>query len=205
MKRYLIFILMLLFAGMLLAQNTAKEAQDALDSAKSHIQKGEYGKAQDELNYAQNLLGELLATALLQYIPETPKGFSFIKKEASSLGQGGALFGSANASVAKGSYSQGNASFEISISQGGVLGQAGGLMSGLASLLGGMNDAGFRQIRVKGYSGSLEYDEEMQSGWITFSVGNKLTVTVSGEDLENSDQLKDLAEQIDFAALEKAK
>ncbi|MDD4805723.1 MAG: hypothetical protein PHO35_02920, partial [Candidatus Cloacimonetes bacterium] len=171
--------------------------------AKGLITKGDLMKAQEELNYAQAKISEIMAEDLLKHIPEKPKDFTFESKEASSLGQAGAIIGSANSVAAMGHYSKGDATFDLSITMGGAVGQAGNLMSGLAAMFGGMA-TGTSQVRVKGYTGTLDYDRENNSGSLTISVGTKLSVIVSGEDVKSPEDLKALAEQVDLALLEKS-
>lgn len=202
MKKCIILGLLLLIVGSIYAQDAPREALQSLEAAKTFIQKGDYAKAQEELNFTQGKLNELIAGDLLKYIPETPKGFNFLKKETSSLGQSAGIVG--NSSIAIGYFSKGNSNFEMHISKGGALGQAGGIVSGLATMFGGMGGDGMRQIRISGYTGTLEYDAQNLSGSLTIPVGAAITVIVSGEDLKSPDQLKELAEQIDFTALAKS-
>lgn len=203
MKKLLGIALLLMLILSLAAQNAQKEALDSLENAKGLITKGDLMKAQEELNYAQAKISEIMAEELLKHIPEKPKDFTFESKEASSLGQAGAIIGSANSVAAMGHYSKGDATFDLSITMGGAVGQAGNLMSGLAAMFGGMA-TGTSQVRVKGYTGTLDYDRENNSGSLTISVGTKLSVIVSGEDVKSPEDLKALAEQVDLTLLEKS-
>jgi hypothetical protein len=83
------------------------------------------------------------------------------------------------------------------------VGQSGGL-AGLAALFGGMSTSNTRNTRIKGYNATVEYDGSELSGTLTIKVGEKITVIVQGDDIENTDMLNTLAETIDLAGLEKA-
>ncbi|MCK9309380.1 MAG: hypothetical protein PHH43_01325 [Candidatus Cloacimonetes bacterium] len=203
MKRLIVMATLLLVVITLSAQAAKQEALESLDTAKALINKGDYVKAQEEMNFAQAKISEIVAEELLKHIPEKPKGFVFDSKETTSLGQAGAIIGSANAVAAVGHYSKDDSSFDVTITMGGALGQAGGLMSGLASMFGGMA-TGTTQIRVSGYTGTQEFDKSAGTGSLTIKVGNKISVIVTGEDITNPDILKTLAEQVDMALLEKS-
>lgn len=203
MKKLLIMTMLLLLVFTLSAQAAKQEALQSLDSAKALINKGDYMKAQEEMSYAQAKISEIVAEDLLKHIPEKPQGFVFESKEANSLGQAGAIIGSANSVAAMGHYTKDDASFDITITMGGVMGQAGSLMSGLASMFGGMA-TGSSQVRVKGYTGTQEFDKEDKSGSLTIKVGNKISVIITGDEITNPDLLKTLAEQVDLGLLEKS-
>jgi hypothetical protein len=203
MKKMIGMAMLLLLVVSFLAADARKEALESLDAAKAFLTKGDYAKAQDEMNYAQSKISEIMAEDLLKHIPEKPEGFTFESKEASSLGQAGAIIASANAVAAVGHYTKGNSTFDITITMGGAVGQTGNLMSGLASMFGGMA-TGTTQVRVKGYTGTQEYDKSSNTGSITLKVGEKISVIVSGDDIKSPDLLKALAEQMDLALLEKS-
>jgi len=201
MKKLLLTLSVILLAVMLAAQ--AEEAISSLDAAKELIKNQQYVKAQDEINFALAKINEILAEELLKFIPENPEGFKLEDKDAQALGAAGAILGSANSIAATGDYSKGDASFKLTISVGGVLGQAGGLM-GMAAMFGGMNAGGGKTIRVLGYSGTQEYDKGEKTGTLTIQVGDKITVMVEGDEIDNADLLKSLAEKVDLAKLEKS-
>ncbi len=202
MKRTLILGILIFMVLTLTAQNAKQEALQSMDAAKAFVNKGDLAKAQEELDYAKAKISEIMAEGLLKYIPENPKGFTFESKDASSLGQAGAIIGSANAVGAVGHYSKGESTFELSITMGGAVGQTANLMSGLAAMFGGAA-MGTTQVRVSGYTATQEYDEETQSGTLTVKVGEKISVIVTGDYIDSAKDLKVLAEQIDYSALEK--
>lgn len=203
MKKILGLTLLLFLIVGLFAQAAKKEALESLDAAQALVNSGDYIKAQEELNYAQAKVSEILSEELLKHIPEKVQGFTFESKEAGSLGQAGAFLGSANAVAATGHYSKGNGTYDLLITMGGVVGQAGNLMSGFASMFGGLA-AATSQMRIKGYTGTMDFDKDNNSGTLTISVGSKLSVIVSGEDIKSPDDLKALAEQMDLSLLEKS-
>lgn len=203
MKRVIVLLSVTVFSLALFAQSTKSEAIGSLATAKSMIESGQYLKAQEELNYAQAKISEILSEDLLKYIPAAPAGFTLNDKKALSLGQAGAIIGSANSISATGNYSKGDMDLDLTIAVGGIPGQAAGLM-GLAAMFGGMSDLGTKTIRVKGYNATLEYDKDDQSGTLTIKVGEKISVIVNGNDLSDADVMKTLAEKVDFDALQKA-
>ncbi len=203
MKKIILLLVLTVFAMTWLAASPKEEALESLDNAKNLIQSDSFVKAQDEINFAMAKISELLAEELVKYIPETVPGLTFDEKESQSLGAAGAMIGSANSIVATGKYSKGDISIDLTITVGGIAGQAGGLM-GLASMFGGVTSSTGKTIRVNGYSGTQEFDKDENSGTLTISVGNKITVLVSGDGLQNADILKTVAEKVDMAKLEKS-
>lgn len=196
MKRTLIIISVLLLGMALLAAEAKDEAIGALDAAKIQINKGDFAKAQQEIDFALAKINEILAADLLKFIPEGSNGFKLESKDAASMN----VMGANNTAVGK--YTKGDSSFDLTISVGGVLGQSGGLM-GLASMFGGMAAAG-KTVRVNGYTGTQEFDEDESSGTLTLKVGDKITVIVTGENIENADILQDLAKLVELDELEEA-
>ncbi|MCB5265508.1 MAG: hypothetical protein LHW41_04615 [Candidatus Cloacimonetes bacterium] len=203
MKKGIVFLLVAVLSLGLFAENAKSEAIESLNTAKSMIQSGQYIKAQEELDYAQAKLSEILSEDLLKYIPDAPAGFTLEDKTSQSLGQAGAIIGSANAIAATGSYSKDDMNFDLTIAVGGLPGKTAGLM-GLASMFGGMTDMKTKTIRIKGYNATLEYDEDEESGTLTIKVGENITVLVTGDNLVDTDAMKTLAEKVDFDALKKA-
>lgn len=196
MKRTLTIIAVLLLGLALHAAGPQDEAIEALDTAKTLINKGDYSKAQQEIDFALAKINEILAEDLLKFIPEGSGGFKLESKSAAPVNLMGANI------TAVGEYTKGDSEFDLTISVGGALGQSGGLM-GLANMFGGMA-AGGKTVRVSGYTGTQEFDEGEESGTLTIKVGDKITVIVAGESIKNADLLKTLAEQVDLAGLEKA-
>ncbi|MCB5286910.1 MAG: hypothetical protein LHW64_03805 [Candidatus Cloacimonetes bacterium] len=203
MKRIIILLLITVTSLALFAESAKSEAIGSLDTAKSLVQSGKYLKAQEELDYAKAKISELLAEDLIKYIPDAPAGFTQEDKTSQSLGQAGAIIGSANAIAATGTYSKDDMSFDLTIAVGGLPGKTGGLM-GLAAMFGGMTDMKTKTIRVKGYNATLEYDDDDESGTLTIKVGENITVLVTGENLVDADAMKTLAEKVDFDSLLKA-
>ena len=203
MKNIILLIIAVVFATTCLMATPKEEAIESLGEAKNLIQADSYVKAQEELNYALAKISEILAEELVKYIPESVPGLDFDEKEGQSLGSAGAIIGSANSIVATGKYSKGDVSIDLTITVGGVAGQAGGLM-GLASMFGGMSTSTGKTVRVNGYSGNQEFDKDEGSGTLTISVGSKITVMVSGDGMTTADLLKTVAEKVDMAKLEKS-
>lgn len=202
MRKILVLSLMLVFALALLAETPKEEAIKSLDNAKALLGKDDFVKAQAEIDYAVSKISEVLAEQLLKYIPDAPAGFKLEDKEATAMGQAGAIIGSTNGITAKGTYSKGDASIDLTIMIGGIMGKTAGL-AGLASMFGGVNlGGGSKTVRIKGYSGNQEYDKDNESGTLSIQVGEKITVMLDGNNIENTDILKTIAEAVDLAKLE---
>lgn len=195
MKRTLIIITVLLLA---LGLNAAPkdEAIEAIDTAKTLINKDDYIKAKNEIDFALSKINEILAEQLLAYIPEGSGGFKLENKAVVPLNIMGTSI------TASGEYTNGDSSFDLTISAGGLLGQSAGLL-GFANLFGAVGTTG-KTIRVSGYTGTQDYDAEDMSGTLTVKVNDRVTVVVTGENIKNADLLKTLAEKVDFSKLEKA-
>lgn len=203
MKTTCLVLLMIAMAFTLCAQNAKAEAIGSLNTAKSMIESGQYLKAQEELNYAQAKISEILSEDLLKFIPEAPAGFTLNDKSSQSLGQAGAIIGSANSIAANANYTKDKMDLDLTITVGGLPGQAAGLM-GLAAMFGGMADMTTKTIRIKGNNATLEYDEDEESGTLTVKVSEKISVIIEGQNIPDADALKTLAEKVDYTALQKA-
>ncbi len=203
MKKLCFWIVIVTACLSLSAQNAKQEALQSLDEAKALINGNQLAKAQEEINYASTKISEILSDELVKFIPDAPAGFTLEDRGAMSLGQAGAIIGSANSISASGQYRKGESDLELSITVGGLVGQAGGLM-GLAAMFGGMGGTNTRSSRINGYNATTEYDPSMQSGTLTVKVGEKITVIVEGSNIENADVLKTLAEEVDLSLLEKS-
>jgi hypothetical protein len=196
MKKAVFLILALALGLALFAEGPKDEALSALDEAKAQINKGDYVKAQEEIDFALSKINEILAEDLLVYIPEAPAGFTLDSKSSQPVNVMGTSL------TAIGEYSKGDSQVDVTITVGGMLGQSGGLM-GLASMFGGVQAAG-KTVRVAGYTGNQEYDADEQSGTLTLTVGDKITVIVDGENIPNAELLKTFIDKMDLAKLEKS-
>ena len=202
MRKILILAAIMLLTLNLFAENPREEAVQSLDNAKQLLQKDQYVQAQDEINFALSKISEILAEQLLKFIPEAPAGFKLEDKDSQALGQAGAIIGGANTITATGTYTKDDAELKLQIMIGGSLGGSSGLM-GLATMFGGMGNAG-KTVRVKGYNGNQQFDKDESSGTLTVNVGSKITVMVTGEDIDNPALMTAIAEAVDMATLEKS-
>ncbi len=202
MKKGIIFLLIAILSLALFAENAKSEAIGSLSTAKSLIESGQYVKAQEELDYAQAKISEILSEDLIKYIPAAPAGYTLEDKTSQSLGQAGAIIASANAIAATGNYSKGDMNLDLTIAVGGLPGKTAGLM-GLAAMFGGITDMGSKTIRIKGYNATLEYDKSEKSGTLTIKVSDKISIVVDGNNLTDADVMKTLAEKVDMDALVK--
>ncbi|MGC9361351.1 MAG: hypothetical protein ACP5F3_00315 [Candidatus Syntrophosphaera sp.] len=202
MKRTILFAAILLLTLGLWAQTAREEALESLDNAKAMIAEDSFTEAMDEINYATAKISEIQAEELIKFIPDAPEGFTLEEKESQSMGQAGAMMGSANAIIANASYSMDDSEIEITITVGGLMGKTGGMM-GMASMFGG-TAMGTKTVRVSGYTGNQEYDKGDDSGTLTVQVGDNITVIVEGDEIEDAEILKDFAELIDLPLLERS-
>ncbi len=202
MKKIVIFALMLLVALGLFAQTAKEEAIESLDTAKAMLAKDSLTEAMDEINYAVSKISEIQAEELIKFIPDAPEGFTLEEKDSQSMGQAGAIVGSANSIIATANYTKDDTDIDLTITVGGVLGKTGGLM-GMASMFGG-SGMGSKTVRVSGYTGNQEYDKGDDSGTLTVQVGDNITVMVEGDEIEDADILKTFAELIDLPLLERS-
>lgn len=205
------FVLLMLLAALALSLAAAAkdEALESLDNAKKYIQSDNYNKAQEELTFASNKISEILSEQLVKYLPDAPAGFQVDDKNAQGMGQMGAMFGSANAIAAVGTYSKQNedddsSTLTLTISIGGLMGKTAGLAA-LGNMFSGYGSGtGSKSVRIGGYSGTQEFDKEDNVAKLTVQVGEKVSVMVEGSNLDSPDVMKALVEKIDLAKLEKA-
>ena len=203
-KLILLIALSFIIASSSYAENIQEEAIDSLSTAKTFVEKGNYSKAIEEINYALAKINELTAEGLLQFIPEPPSGYTLDNKQSQGTGAGAAIAGNAGASA---NYSnQDGASISLNIAIGGMTGKMaslaafGQMFAGLAASGDGSQS---KQIRVHGYTGTEMYNSQQKNGTITFQIGAKTSVTIEGSNITSPDILKQLAKNIDFAGLEK--
>lgn len=189
-----------LAAGFSFAQSVQEEAVQSLSTAQEFIKKENYSKALEEINYAMAKINELTAEGLLAFIPDPPEGFTLLEKSSQGVAQGAAIVGNAGA---VGSY-QGpdDATLELNISIGGMVGQMGSLAAFGAMFSGMAPEAGMKTIRVKGYTGTVMLDQENRSGSLTLQVGDKTSVQIEGSYIDSADSMQALAEKMDLAALD---
>jgi len=203
MKKIIATAMLLLMAAAMLSAGAKEEAIQSLDNAKIMLGKDDFAGAQNEIDYAQTKIAEILAEQLLPFIPEAPAGFRLEEKNAKALGSAGAILGSANSIMATAKYSRGDAELNLTISSGGVLGQAGGLLGGIASMFGGLSvGSGAKTIRVKGYTGTQEFDPDEESGTLSIQVGEKISVIVEAHGIGDAGLMIAIAEAVDLARLE---
>ena len=60
-----------------------------------------------------------------------------------------------------------------------------------------------RKVRVQGYTGTETFDANNKSGTLTFQVGQKSSVTITGDNIDSAEILMQLAKKIDFSGIEK--
>ena len=186
------------------ASQVKEEALQSLSTAQNFIKDGNYSKAAEELNYTLSKLNELTAEGLLNYVPDAPAGFTLVSKQS----QGGAGVASiaGNAGATAEYTAENGATLNLNIAIGGMTGKMASLAA-LGSMFAGLNqEAGggqTKQVRIKGYTGTLLFNSAENSGTLTFQVGNKTSVTIEASDISSDQPLLDLAGLIDMSGLEK--
>ncbi len=197
------FVFAIVAISVLLVAGPKEEALSSLDTAKNLTAKEDYSKAVDEINYALSKINEILAQKLLAFIPDAPAGFTQESKSSTGLGTAGAFMGSTNSLAAEASYSsESGASVDLSITVGGVIGQAASFAN-MGQMFGGAM-SGSSSVRIQGYTGTLEFDQEGQSGTLTIKVGEAKSIIINGSQIESGDVLKAFVEKMDLSSLEKA-
>lgn len=184
------------------AEDPAQEALSSLSTAQTLIKQGNTAKAIEEINYALSKLNEVTASGMLKFIPDAPKGFTLDSKSSQGLGDGAMMVGNAGAEA---QYSGENeASVKITIATGGITGKLGSLASFGAMFGGGGMASGSKTVRIKGFTGTVQFDAEGKSGTLTLQVGPKTSVTIEGSNVDSENVLKSFAELMDLNGLSTA-
>lgn len=202
-KTFFPVVLSLFIASASYADDIKGEAVESLSTAQSFVEKGNYSKAVEEINYALAKINELTAEELLKFIPPPPAGFKLENKQSQGTGAGAVLAGNAGANA---SYSNPDgASIELNIAIGGMTGKMASLAA-FTQMFAGLAPTGeaaqSKQIRIQGYTGTEMYNSQEKSGSVTFQIGAKTSVTIQGDNIDSADVLKQLAKNIDFTGLE---
>jgi len=203
-KLALLILLSLITVSTGQAENIKGEAIDSLTTARTFVEKGNYSKAIEEIDYAMAKINELTATSLIKFIPDPPAGYTLDSKQSQGLGAGASIAGNAGANAAYSNSS--GAHINLNIAIGGMTGKMAGLaafgqmFAGLAAQTG--SEAQSKKIRIQGYTGTQIYERQGMSGTVTFQIGEKTSVTIEGDNIESADILKELAKKIDFSGLE---
>lgn len=197
------FILVCLITAQAWAEDPAQEAISSLSTAQTLIKQGNTAKAIEEINFALSKLNEVTASGMLKYIPAPPKGFTLDSKSSQGMGDGAMMVGNAGAEA---QYSGENeASVRITIATGGLTGKLGSLASFGALFGGGGSQAsGSKSVRIKGFTGTMQFDTEGKSGTLTLQVGQKTSVTIEGSNVDSENILKSFAELMDLNGLSTA-
>ncbi len=184
------------------AEDPAQEALSSLSTAQTLIKQGNTAKAIEEINYALSKLNEVTASGMLKFIPDAPKGFTLDSKSSQGLGDGAMMVGNAGAEA---QYSGENeSSVKITIATGGITGKLGSLASFGAMFGGGGMASGSKTVRIKGFTGTVQFDAEGKSGTLTLQVGPKTSVTIEGSNVDSENVLKSFAELMDLNGLSTA-
>lgn len=197
------WVLLCVFTGLMggtaLADNPKQEALESLTTAQGMIKQGEINKAVEEINYALSKLNEVTASDMLTFVPAPPAGFTLESKNAQGMGQAASMVGNASAEASYLGPDESNV--KLTISTGGMTGKLGGLAN-LGSMFAGMaQDGGTKSVRIKGFTGTLQYDAQDRSGTLTLQVGEKTSVHAEGYGIASADVLKSLVQSMDLSKL----
>jgi len=205
MKKFIFSIaLCLTFVSISYADDIQREAIDSLSTAKTFVEKGNYSKAIDEINYALAKINELTATGLIKFIPAPPSGYTLDNKQSQGIGAGASIAGNAGASA--GYSGPENAHINLNIAIGGMTGKMAGLAA-FGQMFAGLAPNGTgdqsKKIRIQGYTGTQTFNAQQKNGTLLFQIGAKTSVTIEGSNIQSPEVLKQLAKNIDFEGLEK--
>lgn len=185
------------------AEDIKGEAIDSLSTARTFVEKGNYSKAIEEINYAMAKINELTAAGLIKFIPDPPPGFTLDSKQSQGIGAGASIAGNAGANAGYSNTS--GAHINLNIAIGGMTGKMAGLAA-FGQMFAGLAQTGdgaqSKKIRIQGFTGTQIYDSQKMSGTVTFQIGAKTSVTIEGSNIESADILKELAKKVDFIGLE---
>ena len=201
MKKVIAGLILVCFASIhAWAEDPKTEAISSLSSAQTMIKQGNVAKAVEEINYALSKLNEVTAVEMLKFIPAPPTGFKLDSKNSQGMGQGAMVMGNAGAEA---EYSGAkDASVKLTIATGGVTGKMGSLASFGAMFAGVPQGAGgSKTVRIKGFTGTLQFDPNEKSGTLMLQVGEKTSVNIEGSGIASENILKSFAEKMDLNKL----
>ena len=194
----------LLITSSCYAADVKSEAVESLGTAQQFVEKGNYSKAIEEINYALAKINELTAADLLKFIPEAPQGYKLVNKNSQGVGSAATIAGNAGATAQY--INDAGSTIDLNIAIGGMTGKMASLAA-LGSLFAGIapdaSGGQTRKVRVQGYTGTEMFSAGDKSGTLTFQVGEKTSVTIEGTDIDSSDILMNLAKNLDFTGIEK--
>ncbi|MCI2400741.1 hypothetical protein [Aliiroseovarius subalbicans] len=146
----------------------ADDVTDTLNSALTAYEEGDIQYALEELEYAKQLLSEMKTAELTAYLPEAPDGWT---REISEDGNAGMSFlGGGIGAEAR--YSNGDESFDISITADNPMVAAMASMIGNAALMGAKIERVGREKFMN------------QDGDLTGLVDNRIMIQASGTAVE---------------------
>ncbi len=161
---------------------TADEVSDTLQSALQAYEDGDIKYALEELDYAKQLLKQIQSTALTDFLPEAPEGWSreIDTETAALLGFGG------TGAAAQATYSNGDEQFTIMFLADNPM-----IMS-MGAMIANAGAMGAKVVRV-GRQKFMVQDNEL-----TGLVDNRILVKADGAD---PDIMLKVLETVDYRAL----
>lgn len=177
----------LLAAGLAAAPAAADEFTDAIDSALAAYGENDLEGAQQELDYAMQLLASMKSELLGKLLPEPIPGWTRETSEAGGDGAGMAMAMFGGGATASATYTNGTEEMTLTlVADSPMVTGFGGMLAGLAS-------AGGKPIRIK------RTQFAMSEGDLQGVVDSKVMVSVSGT-ARQEDKVAQI-EAMDFEAL----
>ncbi|NNK77450.1 MAG: hypothetical protein HKP40_01935 [Litoreibacter sp.] len=147
---------------------TADEVTDAISGAMTAYEEGDIAYATDELKFALQLLNEMKADTLVQFLPDALDGWS--RELNTDMGAGLAMMGGGTGAAA--SYSNGSTEFTITLMADSPMVASMGSMLGNAAIM----NAGGKMVRVGREKFFTQNDQLMAL------IGNRVLVQADGDD-----------------------
>lgn len=173
----------------------AEDLNKIFENVNTFIEKKNYTKALEELNWAKNEIGKMHITAIKGFFPDTLAGFTGDKAKSNNV------MGMTNVErTYKGTAGQVKVSL-VGGTKGGAMGGLAGL-GRMAAMMGGQN--GQESLRIAGQTATLNTKSSRPELSVFLESGGILKVEgLKGITGDNSAQLKTVAEAIQIAELNK--
>lgn len=181
-----ILIRALALAAAVAGPGAADEFTDVVESGLAAYREGDVVAAQEELEYAMKLLGDMKAETLAKLLPAAPPGWTREAAETEGAGFAMAMFGGGTTAAA--AYSKGEAEFTLTLVANSPM------VSGIAAMVSGMSSmAGSETRRIE------RTQFAVNEGELQGVVGDKVMVSASGS--ASVDEMAAVIETMDFKAL----
>lgn len=195
MKHALKAIVPLVLILVLAAPLAADEVTDAVKEGLAAYESKSYGEAASSLEYAVALIRQLKGEKIGTVFPAAPAGWT--RGEVESASMGAAAMGGGISARCDYEQDGGDGTMSIEILSDSPF--IGALTMALSNPMLLTADGG-KLVKFSGNKGRLKLDGD--AGEIQVVVDGQILVNLNGRSLPGKDALKDLAEALDWAALE---